>query len=264
MVAPVPSPLASTAPGPAHPPSAPPPPAYYGGRPLGGRTGPSPETRERDVGALRWVRLAAILALVAGVAGIAANWIFNALSFLTVTSTTSGSVVSVGPLVSLEAYLAVVLVLAVTELALLRAGFWLLSGVDESFSTPSSLAIVAMAGMVMVVLGVVVFLDALVRAVECSGAGNPLSSACLGNGEFLGSIALLGIGAIVALVGYIGVLIGLWRLGTRYNDSMFKVGAILLIFPFLNLVGAILILIGANAALRQAEGATTFAPAGSF
>jgi len=42
-----------------------------------------------------------------------------------------------------------------------------------------------------------------------------------------------------------GQILGLWRVGTRYNETTIKVGAIFTIVPLLNIVGPILVLIGA-------------------
>jgi hypothetical protein len=96
--------------------------------------------------------------------------------------------------------------------------------------------------------------------VSCAGSGVPIPSSCLLSNTFWGGVALLGLGGLLAFVGYIGVLLGIWRLGTRYADAMFKVGAILLIIPYINLIGAILILIGARTARRKVEGAGGWTP----
>ena len=50
------------------------------------------------------------------------------------------------------------------------------------------------------------------------------------------------------LIGFIGLILGIWRLGTRYETSLLHVGAIVAIFlPF---VGWLLIWIGARDARR--------------
>jgi uncharacterized membrane protein len=41
-------------------------------------------------------------------------------------------------------------------------------------------------------------------------------------------------------------LIGIWRLGTRYNSATFKVAAVLFPFPMLNVVAMILLLVSAT------------------
>ena len=94
---------------------------------------------------------------------------------------------------------------------------------------------------------------ALEQAITCAGSGNPITSACLNVGTLLGIVAVMGITAIIILVGYIGLLIGIWRLGSRYSSDGFKVGAVLLIFPVLSVAGAILILVSARNARARIE-----------
>ncbi len=107
---------------------------------------------------------------------------------------------------------------------------------------------------IAIVLAVGVALLALVfQAITCAGAGNPVTSACLNLGTFLDLILLLGVAAILALIGYIGLLIGIWRLGTRYGESLFKVGAVLLIIPLLSVIGVILILVAARSSRAKLE-----------
>jgi hypothetical protein len=66
---------------------------------------------------------------------------------------------------------------------------------------------------------------------------------------------VIAVAAIALFVGYIGLLVGIWRLGTRYGEWMFKVGALFLIFPFLNVAGTIFILIAARESGGKTPGA---------
>ena len=69
---------------------------------------------------------------------------------------------------------------------------------------------------------------------------------------FIGALALLVIGGILAIVGLIGgEILGLWRVGTRYDSTIIKVGAIFVIVPLLNYVGPILLLIGSLEAKKK-------------
>ncbi len=68
----------------------------------------------------------------------------------------------------------------------------------------------------------------------------------------------MAIAAIVLFAGYIGLLVGIWRLGSRYSEWMFKVGAIFLLIPFLNVAGAVFVLIAARESGGKKPGA--FAP----
>jgi hypothetical protein len=52
-------------------------------------------------------------------------------------------------------------------------------------------------------------------------------------------------------VGWIGLLLGLWRIGSRYDSGVTKIGAILSIIPVVNIVSPILILVGVMGVERK-------------
>jgi hypothetical protein len=208
--------------------------------------------RAVDVSALSRVTLAAILAIAAGILGIVILVLNNVSGLLSVTASSSGALISLPSVWLWVGYLLGVAVLGLTELSLFRAAFHGLAGMDRTFSTPASLAIVAFVGLVLALVGLGIFLGALYYAVACIGSGVPLTSSCL-PGTFWAGVAFLSIGGLIALIGYIGVLIGIWRLGTRYEHSWFKVGAILLIIPYINFVGALFILSAARRVRGQLE-----------
>jgi hypothetical protein len=206
-----------------------------------------------DRTALSRVEFAAILSLVGVIFGLAVSAVTNLGGLVSATTGSSGVVVRLPPVALLVGVVVTSVAVELAGLFFYRTAFRTLAPVDRRFSTPSGLALVAIVGLVLAVLGVGLFLAALYEAVHCVGAGNPITQACLFTGTFYGGTALLAIGAIVAVVGYIGVLVGIWRLGSRYERSLFKVGAILLLIPYLNLVGAILIWAGARGARREVE-----------
>ena len=137
------------------------------------------------------------------------------------------------------------LILTLIEMWLYREAFGEISPYDAGFSTPRSLALVAMIGVGLLFFALVGLFTVLYQANSCAG-GNAIPSNCINLGELLGFLGLVFVAAIATLVGFIGIVIGIWRLGTRYNEGLFKAGAILLIF--INIVGAILILIAAHSA----------------
>lgn len=225
--------------------------AYPGGPYPGGTWGgfdPAAASRERAANAqgLRRVQLAAVVALVGTILGFAAVAIENLSSFLTVSATTGGPVLSLSVTAAIGTYLGVALVLGLIGFWLYASAFRAFRPFSSEFSTPATLAMLAVVGTVLVGVGLGLFLVALVQAIHCVGSGNPITTGCLFTGTFWGGIALLIIGAVVVLVGYIGILIGIWRVGSRFDNSLFKVGAVLLIIPYVSLVGTILILIGAT------------------
>ncbi|HTP55435.1 MAG TPA: DUF973 family protein [Thermoplasmata archaeon] len=247
----------------APPPGAAPPPGWgtpgYPGAPGYGAAGygvpmPSPATRESDVRALGYILWAAIVGLV-GAAASLVDLFGSPGGVVGVATTPGGSSVSLNPgaLYFLAVIAASGIVLALLELYFCREAFRTLAPVDHRFGTPSTLALLAMIGVVLIaLLGAGLFLS-LSQAVSCA-AGNPITRACINLGAVLGLLGGLVIVAIVALIGYIGVLIGIWRLGARFNDGLFKAGAILLIFPVLNIVALVLIIVAARSHRDQIQG----------
>jgi hypothetical protein len=231
----------------------PPPFGYAPGPGAPGSFPPSAATRATDVSALARVGLAAILAIASVVLGIVILTVNNVSGLISVSASPSGTRISLPSPWVWVGYLIGIGALGLTEILLLRAAFHGLAREDGTSSTPKSLATLAFIGAVMALVGLGLFLEALYSAIACSGSGVPIRSGCLTTSVFLGGVALLGIGALLALIGIIGLLIGIWRLGTRYGDSKFKIGAILLIFPYISLVGGVLILVAARAARGKVE-----------
>lgn len=229
--------------------------------------GPSRQERERDAQALRAIEIAAIIALV-GFGFSAATLVLFPFANA-VTSTTSSSNSNSTVHFSLNTTFFYVLIVAggvftLMELAWYRSGFHTIAAYDARFSTPSGLVIVAMAGYVLVLLGAAVFVNELGQLVNsCPGAtsNSTLAPACVIPSDFWVGIALLLVGAVVALIGFIGLLIGIWRLGTRFSDGLFKAGAILFIFPFLQIIGAILVLVAAHGCRQKVLGPNPGTPA---
>ena len=136
---------------------------------------------------------------------------------------------------------------------LYHRGFAELRRVQTDFSSPSTFALVALGSLVLVLLGLVSIIQVLDQLASCTPSGSPIPQSCFSaaGGGALAAFALLGVGALLLLIGTVGVLIGIWRLGERYQRSGFKVAAILFIFPFVNIVGSILILVETTSLLGQ-------------
>jgi len=207
--------------------------------------------RLRDGRALHLIYLSSILGLVSAVVGVGTT-VLNAVSpIVTAGSATSGLTLSFGPLVEWVVLLGLGGGFAVVWILLVRAGMETLAPIDSRFSSPATLGWFALVGIVLVFVGLGVFLEALQSALGCAGTGTPVPTSCFLGGWFLGGIAVLAIGGVLALIGYIGLLLGIWRLGGRYHDEKFQVGAILFIFPLLNIVGQILILMATGQAASR-------------
>jgi uncharacterized membrane protein len=242
---------AGAAPPPAIPPSFGPTGSYPIG--YGTTAAPSSASRDTDRRALTSVQWAAVVALV----GVVISWVSlfgsNLGSFFMVTTVNSSTSVSLS-LTALYFFVAVAgagLVLTIVELLFYRSAFRTLAPIDSRFSSPATFVLVLLIAVVLIVLIGAGLLLAIYQAVQCAGSGNPLTTSCVDTGTLLGLVALFAVAGIVALIGYIGLMLGIWRLGTRYDETTFKVGAILIIIPLLNLIGVILILVGARSALGK-------------
>jgi uncharacterized membrane protein len=210
------------------------------------------------------VTLAAILGLVGAVLGFLVLLISPVSSIVSTSTSGSGTSISLNltGLYLLVIVAGIGVVLSILELWFYRQAFRALAPGDRRFATPATLVLVALVALVIVVLGAIALVDVVYQAVLCAGSGHPITSTCINVGNLLGLVAVVGIGGIIVLVGYIGLLIGIWRLGTRYGEGMFKVGAILLLFPVLSFVGLILILVAARSARGKFEGTSTPLPFG--
>ena len=194
---------------------------------------PSPPPWSGDLRTLRYLEWAAALALV----GLA----LQLPSEFDVTSTAvsvSGSLVTVGFGNFLNVFGAG---FAVTGLLVFRFVFRQLRSVDASFSVPAVFALLAIAGT----LGWAVVIDAIFAALTSPG---PF--------PFLVISGLVSVVLAIQLAGLIGVAIGIWRLGTRYDRWTVQTGAVLLVLPYVGVAGAVLILLGARSARRTVVGPT--------
>ncbi len=210
-----------------------------------GTSSPSPATREADHQSLGYILAAAVVWLCTGV--VSTVLLSGRTTLITINMHTSPATYTFSTLF----YVTVVVSagLSLLEVLLLRAAFHRLAPVDPRFSGPSRLALLLIIGFVIVLVGLVPLLQGAQSILGCTANSNgTLSGNCSGIGEVLAGALLVLAGAIVALIGYIGCLIGIWRFGARFQNDLFKFGAILLIFPLLNVLGAILLLVAAYTA----------------
>ena len=148
----------------------------------------------------------------------------------------------------------VTLVLGLVSFALLWTGFRGLSkaGAHE-FSTPSKLVLVSVIAWVLLIPGTLIVFSSMVPLLaslaQQSGAALAAPAASLLGSILLLGVILVGIGVLLALIGTIGgAILGLWRVGGRYDQPILKVGAIFTIVPFLSIVSPILVIIGVSVA----------------
>ena len=165
----------------------------------------------RELNALRDLKLFAILLIIAII-----------LAFIPVISVAAS-------FVSIVSF--IILILAFKSLA----------SVDKQFMTPYIFSLIYIVGFVLLIVSVLSTFGVSILFHGLSAA-SALMSAALFIGGFL---ILIIIAFILMLLGaIIGVIFGLWRVGKRYDNSLVSTGSILLIFPIVDIIGVILILVG--------------------
>jgi hypothetical protein len=211
-----------------------------------------PDTSKTDIAGLSKIWTAAAVAIAGSVLGIVVLVAVN-VGYVQTDLPMSGSPLSVAT-TGLEIVVGVGLVglvISVVSFWYYRDGFVFLRTVDTRFSSTPTWLLLVIAGIVFVGIALTVLLWAILSLVSCAGNATVVPPSCIVPGNLLGPLALLLLAGIIALVGFIGTLVGIWRLGDRYGNSLFKIGAVLLIIPYVNIIGQILILVAAGGARAQ-------------
>lgn len=225
------------------------------------------DTRAADLVALGQIWRAALIAVVGSVLGIAVPLVLSNAGYFTIIIPTAGSAFRVNQTAVLA-----VLVVASVGLAISMVSFWLyregflaVRSVDPKFTSSPTWALMVIFGLVLFIVGLAVVLAGLLQLLSCTGGSTTsIPSSCLNLGPLLGGVVLLFVAAIVLLIGYIGTLVAIWRLGDRYDESLYKVGAVLLIIPYISFVGQILVLVATSRAKAKVERHPPFAAAPSY
>ncbi len=216
---------------------------------------PNAASRSADAEAVRHAKSGAVfgmLGILLSVIGIYLQSSYGGLRVSYSCSSAYCTLPSPGLLGGLLALEAVGIVISIFFILKFRAAFRVLVPHDYRFRSPASLSILAVIGIVLVLIGLILIVGAGVSWVGPCSSGNVTScdnAVSSSLGLLLGGAALVFLGAILAIIGGIMLLVGIWRLGTRYNQSMVKIGAILLIIPFLDIAAPFLIYFG----LKDAE-----------
>jgi hypothetical protein len=153
-------------------------------------------------------------------------------------------------------FLIVGAILSIISLLFLRSGFKELVRAGRDLKTGLTGASIYLVAFVLLMIGVAVLFTSLVQVLPSISSNAPPPSPYLA--PLVGGVLIVIIGAIAALVGVIMVIIGLYKVGSIYQDGLIKVGAILIIIPYLSIVAPFLLFFGLGNAIRKAE--TGFSP----
>jgi uncharacterized protein DUF973 len=235
--------VATPLPSPSRYPVAPPP------RPAGWSS-PSTPWQPGEAAALSSVKVAGIIGIVGAILG----WVvivFNATTSITSTAVTkdaSGTPhlnISTSTIEFLLLIAGLAVLLEIVQLLYFLSAFRQLRQYDGSFQTPGTLLWLALIGLPLLFLALGLLLNSVIALANCVNvlpAGASANSFCSSQLAAAGELAIfLLLAAILALIGWVALLIGVWRLGDHFPNSHFHAAAILLIIPFLSVVGFILI-----------------------
>jgi len=240
-----------------------PPPPYPGNAPVAAAFG------DADRKALRWLMIASIIFLATLVVGYSTGFFANRLaSLVTVTPSTVGKTPVVHLSSAFYTYLDVsLLVSAVVEifaLILVWSSFRALATVDRArFRVPAILTIVLLVALPILYIGVAVIYSGLPAVLNYVAQQQATNSTVTPTvlptvfGRIFAGLGVTALGGLIGLIGVIGgVMLGLWRVGGRYDSTLIKVAAILIIIPLIDIVVPILLLIG----IWQARGRVASMP----
>ena len=212
------------------------------------------------VSRVKWGALLGILGLVLAIGGVLIVLLDVGLG---VTNTSDAAYVSLLRTILLAVILVVVgVILALLSFILYTAGFAALRRSDGRFRTPMVLCVIGLIGLAFISGFVVSYADGINAAIACPSSNTTCQNNATGIGH--GVVVLGYIGGLLGFIGLIGLIIGLYRFGSRYKNSIAKVGAILYIIPFLSIVAPILVFIGAvqvqKSLVRPATGSAGLQP----
>ena len=143
----------------------------------------------------------------------------------------------------------VVLAIEAVGVILLTLALRQLRMVDPTFSLPSKLILLLVAGVVLAGIGAVPLfynLPNIIASAPSQTGATPSSAFMSSFGTTFAYIGVVALGGLLALIGAVGGLVlGVWKLGTRYDETLFKIGAILFIIPVANVLAPILVLLAA-------------------
>lgn len=197
------------------------------------------ETLNREILAIKDVKVYSLLVLIMAFVSTA-QYILNLLGNEPLTSSGFLSLFSglnvanaTGQITVLfflaEIVIIATLVVQILGIIYLRAGFQKLVKGDYDFSTPATGSSLLIVGLILGMIGVVVVIALIIPFIGSLSQGStPIFTGALG-GVIAGGL-LAALGGLLILIGYIiGVLLGLHRLASKFEEPLFDYGWVLLL-----------------------------------
>jgi Protein of unknown function (DUF973) len=140
--------------------------------------------------------------------------------------------------------------LLLVSFVLYAAGFAKLRRADPKFTAPLALSVIGLLGFLLLVAVVGLLAGLVLQVVSCGGPGKATAACVTLSAVTIDPILLL-VGLAVGVIGWVGIILGVYRVGRRYGSTITRIGAILYAVPVAEIVAPILILIGSRSILRR-------------
>ena len=188
----------------------------------------------RDLDGIKNVKTASLLGIIGIILGLVGA---GAVEGAILSRGLSGSPLTAIPALFFVALIGIII--GFISILLYRAAFRDLREVDGRFGTPYTFTTVFLIGLAILILALLLLL----------GGVAALSLSLVLFGAVLAIIAAI----LLVLGDIIGIILGLWRVGERYDNTLIKVGAIFYIIPYLDVLAPVLVFIGANSVAKKLE-----------
>jgi hypothetical protein len=182
----------------------------------------------KDLAGLKQIRNASLVSIIGIILSLAGLGTVEKLLLSGITSRSPASAVSLIFLVGLIGGL-----IGLISIVQYRSAFGMLRNVDvRRFDTPNNFTTVFIVGFVLFIIAMLFLLGGIdAKSISLT----------------VGSLIIIIISALLLILGDVGVIIlGLWRVGDRYDITAIGIGAIFYIIPYFDVLAPILVFIGAH------------------
>jgi hypothetical protein len=208
--------------------------------------------RSAEIKGVGWARAAAVTSLL----GLLIAWL-GPFAIIFVTGVElhyrgfhiGSGMATVASIEDLIIIIAVGAAFSIVALILYLVSFNALRKTGPGFGGPVALMVIGLLGLFLILVGLVLVLEDFLNAVACAHSG--ATSSCLDISQLAGAVLAIFAGLFFALLGWIGLVIGIYRIGNRFDSTLTKVGGILTIIPIVGLIAPILVLVGTHQILRR-------------
>ena len=186
------------------------------------------------IGKLRKAMLVYLVGFLVTVVGY-----FLGFAPLLAAGSSHSSLASTASLLIFVSVMIVGIIVTIVALLLIRSGFKMLATTDSGYGIGALGALLELIGLAFFFLAAVV---ALVGLASLSSSTSGFGALAAFAGTLLAMLGLFALGALLAFIGVVLILVAFWRVGSKNNSSLIKIGAIF--YLLFGLIGVLLLYIG--------------------